>query len=310
MGLAGFERNVEALAAEKARQDKTQAEQGANADMLYLFEGQTQLRILPPYSAEGVFFKEVWKHRVKLSADDIFTGVCPESMNLGDCAICAKGEELYATKDETAMEIAKELKARRYYLYNVIAFSGPANKKGETPTLGKVYCLENGVMVHRQIMELDQDPAAGWADITAIPNGVNLVIKRTGKGLDTKYAVNPHGAGRTDIFAYLRDTAKVNPESLTLFNLDEVYVFDPEKNIEVAARIKGPRAPAPEPTFAAPTPVAVAPAPAAPAVAPSITIGAPPPATVTAPAMVPVPTTITAPATVAVPTIPAPPTKE
>ena len=99
MGLAGFDRNQQALAEEKARQDKTQSEFGANADMLYLYEGATMVRVLPPFNEEGVFFKRVYKHRVKVG-DDVFTGLCPANMNEGDCAICARGEELFDTRDE------------------------------------------------------------------------------------------------------------------------------------------------------------------------------------------------------------------
>jgi hypothetical protein len=301
MGLAGFERNSEALAAEKARQDRTQGEYGANADMIYALDGQTMLRVLPPFSAEGVFFKEILKHRVQIAQDDVFLGICPEAMGIEgeDCPICAKGEELYGTKDEAAMEIAKELKIRRNFIYNTIVFSGPPNKKGESPERGKVYCFEGGVMVHRQLMELDQDPATGWADITSPGAGVNLLIKRTGKGLNTKYDVNPHGGGRTDIFKYLSEEANVDPNTLELFNLDEVYAYDADRTAATAARIKIPRAGAPEPTFA-PAPVA------APVVAP-VTV-----APVVAPVAAPVPTSgsISTAAPVAAPVIPGPPTAE
>jgi hypothetical protein len=297
MGLAGFDRNQEALAAEKARQDKTQSEFGANADMLYLLEGATMVRVLPPFSDEGVFFKRVYKHRVKVG-DDVFSGLCPEKMETGDCPICARGEELFDTKDEEAIKIAKDLRARANYLYNVVVYSGPANRKGDMPENGKVYVMESGVMVHRQILELDQDEGSGWADITSPQQGVNLIIKRTGKGLDTKYSVNPHGGGRSDVFAYLKDDCKVDPTSLELYNLDEVYAFpDAEKLLEVAGRVRGPRGTEAQPTFA---PAGVAPVVVAPA------LEAPP--LVAAPSVVTkVPVAVAAP--VAAPVVPAPPTE-
>jgi hypothetical protein len=305
MGLAGFERNSEALAAEKAKQDQTQGEFGANADMIYALDGQTMMRVLPPYSAQGVFFKEIAKHRVQIAQDDIFIGICPEAMGLGeDCPICAKGEELYDTKEEASMAVAKDLKIRKNFIYNVIVFSGPPNKKGESPEQGKVYCFEGGVMIHRQIMELDQDPAAGWADITSPSAGVNLLIKRTGKGLNTKYAVNPHGGGRTDIFKYLIEEAGVpDPNNtLSLFNLDEVYTYDADRTATAAGRIKTPRGSAPEPTFA-PAPVAApvaAPAPVAVAVEAPVAVAV----------EVPVAGTVTAAAPVEAPVIPGPPAAE
>ena len=318
MGLAGFERNSEALAAEKAKQDQTQGEFGARADMIYPLDGQTMLRVLPPYSAEGVFFKEISKHRVQIAQDDVFIGICPEAMGLDEeCPVCAKGEELYATKDEASMAVAKELKIRKNFIYNTIVFSGPPNRKGDSPEKGKVYCFEGGIMVHRQIMELDQDPAAGWADITSPSAGVNLLIKRTGKGLNTKYAVNPHGGGRTDIFAYLSgEDVGVDPATLELFNLDEVYSYDADRTAAAASRIKTPRAAAPEVTFA-PAPVAAPVAVAAPTqvgvlAAPDNSAGqlvAPVVAPVTGDMTAAAPVAVTA-APVAPPVIPGPPAKE
>lgn len=296
-GIAGFERNPEALAEEKAKVDKTTSEFGANADMLYLLPGQTMIRVLPPYNEKGLFFNKVFKHRVK-TGDDVFTGLCPEKNYGESCALCDKGEELFATKDEAAMELAKELRPRGYYLYNVLCFAGPANRRGEMPEPGKVYVMESGVMVHRQIIELDQDEATGWADITNIEGGVNLIIKRTGAGLDTKYDVNVHGGGRTNIVEWLQSSA-IDPGSMTLYDLEAVYNRPADEKIqEVASKVRNPvtlgSSPAPVFQTAAPAPAPPAPQPVM-TPAPNDSIGVVSPSQTTGPVPVPV--------------IPAPPTK-
>lgn len=284
-----FERNKAALAAEKEALEKQAAAFGNNAPMLYLPQGSTMVRILPPYSAAGVFFRKVEKHRVKVG-QQTFIGACPAAMADSYCPICVKGQEFFDSKQPEKVDFAKQnLKPRSTYLFNVICYSGPANKKGEQPEFGKVYVLEAGVTVHRQIMSLDQDEATGWADITSIENGANLLIKRTGSGLDTKYEVHPHGGGRTNVWQDLAARG-IDPNALTMINLDEVYQIPPvEKLEEVAASINlggfvSPAAPRPipvvSPQAAAPAPAPVATQPAAPPAQPSaprpVAPGAPP----------------------------------
>lgn len=262
-----FKQNPEALQHEKDRLERKATEWGNNAPMLYPQPGSTMIRILPPFSEAGVFFRKIVKHRVPVgkSAE---TFACPASEANLPCAICVMGQHMTDSRDEEQMKFAKEnLRPREHYLYNVLVHSGPANRKAEVPEFGKVYVMESGIMVHRQIIELDQDPANGWADVTNLEGGVNLIIKRTGQGFDTKYTVNPHGAGRTNVF---EDCAArgIDPQTLELINLDEVYTIpDQEKVAEVASRINVSMfgaAPSPRPALQTVSPVAAAATPAAP----------------------------------------------
>jgi len=291
-----YDRNKQALAAEQEQLEKQAAAYGNNAPMLYLPQGATMVRILPPYSAAGVFFRKIEKHRVKVG-QQTFIGACPASMADSYCPICVKGQEFFDSKQPEKVDFAKQnLKPRSTYLFNVICYSGPANKKGEQPEFGKVYVLEAGVTVHRQIMSLDQDEATGWADITSIEAGANLLIKRTGSGLDTKYEVHPHGGGRSNVWQDLAARG-IDPNSLTMINLDDVYQIPPlEKLEEVAASINlggfvNPSVPRPIPVV---SPAAQA-QPVTPSAAPVFT----PPAQPSTPRPV-------APGAPPIPTIPAP----
>jgi hypothetical protein len=253
-----YERDETALQGEKDALDKQENAFGVNADMLYLLGGTTQVRILPPYSAKGVFFKEISKHRIK-SGKRWETYACPREMAQQPCALCALGEELTASLDEAKIEYAsKTLRPQTKYLYNVICLGGPQNRKNETPEFGKVYCLEGGTMVHKGIIRLDQDPADGWADITTVNNGVNLSIKRTGQGLGTEYSVSPK-AERTDIFAQL-SARGIDPAGLVLFDLDNVYELPTEEKLEMAAKLVAASAPRVAPVQALPIPVQAPPA--------------------------------------------------
>lgn len=325
-----FERDETALQGEKDALDKRESAFGVNADMLYLLGGTTQVRLLPPYSAKGVFFKEISKHRIK-NGKRWESYACPLEMASLPCALCALGAELSATLDEAKLEFVREnLRPRTAFLYNVICMSGPQNRKNETPEFGKVYCLESGLMVHKAIIQLDQDPADGWADITTVNNGVNLTIKRSGQGLGTTYSVNPHGSGRTDIFAQLTERG-IDPASLVLFDLDAVYELPSEEKLAAAAKAVSALAPQVKPAQANPIPVAQppvpVPAPAAVAAAQPIPTAAQPAAPVAAvptqalpvQTALPIDGTVTATGTVPVaadadpvpapPAIPAPPTE-
>ena len=231
-----YQTNQAAIQQEAQQLDKQANEWGVNAPMLYLLNGTTLARILPAYSEAGVWFTTIAKHRVRVGTR-IETVACPAHNGLS-CLICQKGEELTQSKDETKMAFAREnLRPRTQYLYNVLAYAGPANKKGEAPQFGKVYVLEAGVMVHRQIISLDQDPQAGWNNLADPNNGVTLIFKRVGQGLDTKYEVHPHGQGRTSVFSDLQARG-VDPGSLKLHQLDSVYTLpSAEKQQEIVSQL-------------------------------------------------------------------------
>lgn len=268
-----YQRNDQALQQENEALEKRASEWGVDCDMLYLQSGSTMARILPPYSEAGVFFRKITKHRIRLgNRTEIFA--CPAAEGGIHCPVCQKGQEFIDSKEEAKIKYAREhLRTRDQYLYNVIVFSAPPNKQGKTPEFGKVYVMETGVMVHRQLISKDQDPATGWADITNPENGVNMIIKKTGQGLDTKYEVTPHGSGRSNIFQDLAARA-IDPNSLQLINLDEVYKLPPaEKVEEIAAAITvssfpGGAAPTPRPALPTVSPGAAAAVPTAPPAAP------------------------------------------
>jgi hypothetical protein len=287
-------RNETALQGEKEALEKQASEWGNNAPMLYFRAGTTMIRILPPWNEKGVFFREITRHRIRVGKRTEILA-CPAAEANLPCSLCQKGQELTDSRDDVKMKFARDhLRPRTQYLYNVLCYSGPANpKNGEVPEFGKVYVAEGGVMVHRQIISLDTDPQAGWNDITNPEAGVLLLIKRTGQGLDTKYEVNPHGAGRTNFFADLQSRG-IDANTLELINLDEVYAIPPQEKIdELAAQLNvggafpGASVPAPQPALPTVSPPAAA-APVAPVAAPVVP-AAPVPAPVAAPPIAPPP---------------------
>jgi hypothetical protein len=287
-----YERNEEAMATEQAAVEKQASEWGNNADMCYLLAGSTLLRLLPAYSERGMFFRKIVRHRTRTAGGTVIVG-CPAAHDL-PCGLCEKAQELKDTGDPIKMKFAKDnLKPQVKYLYNVIVYAAPADGQGKSKEFGKVYVMEGGIMVHRQIISLDTDAMLGWADITNLNTGVNISIKRTGSNLDTKYEVLPTSAGRTDLVADLLGRG-FDPNQLgeQVVNLDELYPSPPEEKIaEILAGLQVGSTPSVQPGAAfpalQPVPVQIAPAvPAAPEipvvpVAPAPTGGPAPVAPVT-----------------------------
>jgi hypothetical protein len=268
-----YERNEEAMATEQAAVEKQASEWGNNADMCYLLAGSTLLRLLPAYSERGMFFRKIIRHRTRTASGTVIVA-CPASQDL-PCGLCEKAQELKDTGDPIKMKFAKDnLKPQVKYLYNVVVYAAPADGQGKSKEFGKVYVMEGGIMVHRQIISLDTDAMLGWADITNLNTGVNISIKRTGSNLDTKYEVLPTSAGRTDLIADLQARG-FDPNQLgeQVVNLDELYPAPPEEKIaEILAGLQVGSTPSVQPGAAfpalQPVPVQAAPqvpAPAAPA---------------------------------------------
>lgn len=271
--MAFHTRNEQAMAQEKDLVEKQVAEWGVGVDVLYLQPGSTMVRILPAYSEAGLFFRKVIKHRVR-SGGKTFVSACPAEMEGSYCPICTKAQELKDSGDQFKMKFAKDqLKPQVKYLYNVICYSAPADRQGKAKEFGKVYVMEAGIMVHKQLVSLDTDTMTGWVDITNLENGVNVVIKRTGSSLDTKYEVAPTGHGRSNVLVDLHargfDTSKLEPN-----NLDLVYTIPPTEKLEeivsglqISISSAAPAfpimQPAPPATFTAP-PVVPVPQPATP----------------------------------------------
>lgn len=217
MGFEYYATNQEYMKEEKARQDR-QSEGGLGNVGFYLSNvGVYQIRVLPPFSPDGRWFRRLLEYRVAVEKRPYFL-TAPTQFDLED-PVKETIETLGNSGNPDLVKKAADLKPRTQYLFNVLVLSAPQGVEFE---FGKVYVLKAGEMVKRQIVELDQDEGLGWTDITNLENGVNLTIKRTGQGqFDTRYEVNPHGGGRSNIVDILSSRG-VDINTLSLHNLDEL----------------------------------------------------------------------------------------
>jgi hypothetical protein len=248
--------NEELLEQQRARDAKEAID--SNPDSFFLKKGRTQVRILPPYSEEGVWFKEIHEHFLN---GLMYT--CPAQYG-DDCPACNESARIGALGGEANVELSRSIRLRKQFLFNVLVKSAPPGVEFER---GKVYVLKAGVMVKRAILALDRDRQSGWTGITDLETGFDIAIMREGEGMmNTRYSVMP--TQRSNLVEQLA-AMQIDLNALSLHNLDEIYAVklsDLNLNLKVHLANRGAKggnvAPAATNGVGAASPVAEAPKPA------------------------------------------------
>lgn len=132
---------------------------------------------------DGQFWHDFGAHFIKTpnSADKPeAVYICTEKTFGKPCPVCdAIRKSIGVTDDDKMIEMLKKAHSAQRYLMNVLHLTGPEPKK--------VQVLEVGQGVFDSVCELIQE----YGDITNVDNGIDIVIKREGTGLDTSYSVLP-----------------------------------------------------------------------------------------------------------------------
>lgn len=137
--------------------------------------GKNEIRILPPWSKEGLAFKELVVH----------FSVGPDKRTVGclrkfgkKCFICEMVDKLKSEEDTESKELAKRMTRKNRYMWNILDLR---DLKSGVQVLSCGVRLFEGVWVYFA----DED----WGDIVHPDKGYNLVVTRVGSGLNTKYSV-------------------------------------------------------------------------------------------------------------------------
>lgn len=291
--------NEEELTNELAR-DRKETESQGGADTIYLKQGITQLRVLPPHpNSNGRFFRRIFEHNLLLpdGTKKLITAPEPGDYN----PILEVAETLQKSGN---LEAAKRLRPTERYLINAIVQSAP---QGVEYVPGKVYVVKVPKSVKRDLLQLDQDIQSGFADITGVYSatkgeglqGISIRITRTGSGLSTRYQTMPT-ALRTDLAADLAAIG-IDINDLQLYDLYNLFPAPSTEELkDLAAQLTNPTSPSATPV---PVPnVQVAPGANAPII-PRVTVPQPTPQPTAAP-----PVTLTP--TVTAPVVPVPPSSD
>jgi hypothetical protein len=171
---------------DSAAEDRAELDaSGGSANFMSLKEGKNIVRFLPPLMGQTRPFKTVIQHYIKRAVGNQLVIVCPQQMAKQRCPVCEKIKILAGSRSRADQELAKTYSARRRIFANVIDRSDP--EKG--PQI-----LGFGKMIQDDLVSIREDPNAG-GDFCDPKVGFDIVIERTGSGMQTKYSVS---ASRSD----------------------------------------------------------------------------------------------------------------
>lgn len=142
--------------------------------------GDNVVRVLPPIEEDSVFFEELARHRIdgewfyclkyKIDSDTGRPMKCP---------ICEARTRLFRTGDKDTIKIAKEIKAKKQFVMNIV-------DRGSDEAAA-VYVYAGGIKIWNKMVTsmLDDD-----IDITDVEDGYDFLVKKE-EGAKTEFGQFP-----------------------------------------------------------------------------------------------------------------------
>lgn len=212
--------------------DAIQREANRKDTKFHSFQGgRTVMRVLPPWSERGVWFKPLLEYVVKIG-DEFKFMISPKDTG-GRDPLFEYAEQLIASGDEKLVQRGKDIRPRRRFLVNALVI---ADQKGVTMRDGpKIVNLP--VRVKDDLVNLDTDVQSGYGDITNLERGFNVSVERQGEGLNTRYSVRAHREP-SNILTTAREQG-FDPDIWSLHDLDAVTKPTSEHELaDVVQRLK------------------------------------------------------------------------
>lgn len=223
-------------------------------------EGETRIRLLPPYDRTSPMpMKRMGYHDVY--GDRI---LCPKETNNEPCPICSKVHQLYKSKREEDLALAKQLRAVHRFYFNIIV------RGQEGKGVQKFGCGSKltGKIINIITNELQKD-------ITDPAHGHDIMIVKTIRGdfpdYSTSYAIFQESrlGGTEQFFAMEQEWLDKR------FDLDKEFIcksFDEIRDIiekRLGPTVSTAYVPQPQPQVSAPRPAPIAPVAPAPVAQPT-----------------------------------------
>lgn len=217
-------RKVYKLDVGKAEQTKQRLQEESQASLLPMFkipEGETVVRILPPWSELGDIGYECRSHW-RIPPDDKMYP-CLKQINQ-ECPLCEFYKELRNTGKD---EFAKRIYANKSIYLNAII------RKEEAKGIQIIRC---GTLLYQELIGYAYDPDYLMVDLE---KGRDMTIERVGQGQkDTRYTVKP-AANASPLHKSKKIAQKWIDE---MFDLDSIMQFPTREQLEgVVSNISGGR---------------------------------------------------------------------
>lgn len=146
--------------------------------------GKNRYRILPTWRApesglEPEFWKDFGQHFIKDATGKLVAVyVCTEKSLNKPCQICeAIDESIMAATSDSMIETLKEAKSKGRVLLNALV------RDGDNPNVPVI--LDLTPTTFEKVLEVMQE----YGDITDLKEGTDIVVTRSGSGLNTEYTV-------------------------------------------------------------------------------------------------------------------------
>ena len=167
----------------KAKKQQLQAQSGRREKTFKPQPGKSRLRILPPWRGgdDTEFFHDFGQHFIKDKSDKLqAVYMCTEKTSGKPCVVCnAIAQGITESDDDEVINALNDSKSKGRVLLNALHLDGD---DPETPVI-----LDLTPTTFEKVLEVMDE----YGDITDIENGCDIVINRTGKGLNTEYSVMP-----------------------------------------------------------------------------------------------------------------------
>lgn len=168
---------------ETAQADERSAASGASdgAEIIKIPDGRNAFRFLPPLSGwGGKPFSVVWQHWFTDHDSKRFPVPCPRKNHSKRCPVCERAAAMTRTGNPVDADAAKALDPSVRVFANVLV-------RGSEDEGPKALSMPFS-MVYKRLLAIRNDPDLG-GNFTRADEGFDIIIKRTGQGLNTEYEV-------------------------------------------------------------------------------------------------------------------------
>lgn len=204
----------------KIKEKQTQYDKTSKTDFKKNFfdpkQDKNNVRILPPWSEEGIWYREVPYH-YGVGGKSV---VCPKRLLNKPCFVCDKVAEFRKSGDKELGLLADELRPKMRIYYNLVDLDDTG--KG-------VQVYGSGVNVFKDLLYYDLDEE--WGNITDADKGYDIIITREGKGKTSKYQVklkkNPSPIASEEWLNTLNNLDNMVGKILSYEELKDLYESEP-----------------------------------------------------------------------------------
>lgn len=171
----------------KLLKESKQKHTRASGKVVKFKEGKTTIRLLAADFSKQ-FWRDVGVHWIKtdLKGKPVAVVGCNSDTFDEPCAICAALDKAaQAAPDDETLKLIKEMKARKSVLVAALVRKAPGDAASEDPQIVEMTPTTWAAIINIIEQYGDED-----IDALDYKDGIDIVVTRSGTGLDTEYTVN------------------------------------------------------------------------------------------------------------------------